>query len=150
MGHSGPDLSQFPDLHGRFLDAVKSPHRCDIQAGQVTAGHHGVNGPQRRFHDPAGGTENGAGTAVLAHGGIILPFRQHRQINACLAQHAAQFPGGEHHIHVPVSGRLHFRSGRLEFLGRTRHDRNGENLLRIDLHPVSVIGFRQSPLHHHR
>ena len=89
-------------LHGRLFHAGKPGHGGHVQVfeRELATGHDLVDGAQGRFHDAACVGKDVRGTRGGAEDAVHLPVGKPDKIDAGLADHPAQLPRGEHHVHV--------------------------------------------------
>ena len=108
---------------------------------QLTAGDDLIGRTQGGFHDSSRIGENigrsGGGPQEPVH----LLVGKGYEIDACLFDHAAQFPRGEHGVNIAAAAVVHFRPLHLELLGGAGHDRYHGDVLRFFADFIRPVGL---------
>ena len=111
------------------------------------AGYHRVDGAECRLHDAASSTENKSRAASFAKWIVKRCIRKLGKIDSTGTDQGSQFLNRDGNIHILVAAVLHFRTGTLKFLCRTRHNGNTADLTRIDALALRKPGFNQRAEH---
>ena len=91
--------------HFGFLDPIHAANVLEVHVGELGAGHEGVGGPEGRFHDAAGGTEDGSRAGVDPERIVGVFVGQVEEVDARGLDHAGEFPGGDGDVDVLDSRR---------------------------------------------
>ena len=141
----------------RFVDQDRSfPYFtfCTADRGNVepfkwnfTAGDNFISRSQGCFHNTTGGSEDHGGTCGRSHETVAMFFRQRFEIESCLADHDRQFTGCKNIIHIVVPAGTHFLAVCLKFLGCAGHDGDGDDVLRVQVPFLRIIGLGKGAKH---
>ena len=96
---------------------------------KLASGNEEIGGAECRFHDAAGGAEDGCGARVFAEGIVGRLIGHVFQIDTGLPHHAGKLPRREHIVDILIAARPHLRPLGLEFLRGAGHDGNRDDLL---------------------
>ena len=138
---------QIAHVHLSGTEPVRAAGGGDVDGGNFFAGDKLVPRSQGCLHDAAGCAEEGTGTGVFTQRGVKGLVGQSGEGDARFFDQPGQFPGGDDHVHVPISRGVHLWALAFKFLAGAGHDGDGDNLFRGDAQAVGRVGFKQCSRH---
>ncbi|CDB00696.1 unknown [Lachnospiraceae bacterium CAG:215] len=154
IGKTADDRGSYRDIADRDFSSHREfvfPCAADVfecVCIRIFSGYKEISGTKSRFHNASGRAEDHTGTGTILHQLVTYLIFQCRRGDVGGTDHAGQFPGSQHKIHI-MTGIFFIEEFHiaLAFFCGTRHNGNGTDIFRIDTDRFGKIGFHHCSEH---